>query len=616
MPDWLAPDQMDIDKIWYFYMRNREMLGEMYETWVPGSGSVTGGVPEAPDNLAHYGRLGPGTLAWQPVTEEAPIDGVAYARRDATWAPSTAFIEPPDAQLYGRRGIGSLTWDLTIPEAPIDGTSYARRDANWVQVAAEAPDNTQIWGRVGPNTGGAYPALTWQPTIPEAPDDVTGYVRFGPGAGANANSWQPTVAFIDAPDNAKLYGRAGPNTTGPWPQLSWNPVVEEAPIDGTAYARRDAIWEATTAFVEPIDDRIYGRRGPGLLRWDLTVPEAPDDLSGYVRFGPGATVNANTWQPTTAFVDAPDNAQLYGRAGPNTTGPWPQLSWNPVVPEAPDNITLWGRYGVNTGGTFTALSWAPTIPEAPNNTFLWARFGPDQAVGSLNPPLSWAEAVPEAPDDTKIYGRYGPEIAPAVPVVDKTRTWKPVVPEAPDNIQIWARVGDQLGGLYLPNTWVPVLPSPTFEWDGTWAIAGTETPGTPIALNIPATFMPTLPILWDAMTAGGFFFNNFQGTGTPSGIWEVHLEADWGAGLAFNYLGTVNLDTAFSVGGGGNTIARLGVNEPESYRFQRFDPVASPGGINFQMRLAAGSAVTGAAGLRIGLRGAILGGPGGVIKNV
>jgi hypothetical protein len=90
----------------------------------------------------------------------------------------------------------------------------------WEEAMAEAPDNTVVWGRVGPMTTGTLPELTWQPTIPEPPADGKWYARECP-VGATVGAWRPTID--EAPLTAGIqYVRS----EGGWVPIVASPLLE------------------------------------------------------------------------------------------------------------------------------------------------------------------------------------------------------------------------------------------------------------------------------------------------------------------------------------------------------------------------------------------------------
>jgi hypothetical protein len=124
--------------------------------WVPteappdvsGDGILTNSSPDAIDVIATRFAVGGGSGG----VEEAPVDGIKYARKDADWVTISEFADAPtDGQRYARRnGVWALT--MSFPEAPVDGNAYARKDADWYAIGS----------------GGG---------IPDAPNDGKPYVR-------------------------------------------------------------------------------------------------------------------------------------------------------------------------------------------------------------------------------------------------------------------------------------------------------------------------------------------------------------------------------------------------------------------------------------------------------
>lgn len=64
--------------------------------------------------------------------DEAPLDGLQYARQNAEWSEVIGQVEeaPEDGKRYVRR---NEDWvEITIGEAPKDGTPYVRQDGTWI----------------------------------------------------------------------------------------------------------------------------------------------------------------------------------------------------------------------------------------------------------------------------------------------------------------------------------------------------------------------------------------------------------------------------------------------------------------------------------------------------
>jgi hypothetical protein len=112
-------------------------------------------------------------------------------------------------------GAGNASWETVsggggVEEAPIDGTLYGRKDADWVEVVVGSGGG----GHVIQDTGTPLTQrskLNFVGTIVEVTDD--------PGNDATVVTFTTT-------------GSGG--------------GIEEAPIDGTLYGRKDAAWEEVT----------------------------------------------------------------------------------------------------------------------------------------------------------------------------------------------------------------------------------------------------------------------------------------------------------------------------------------------------------------------------------
>lgn len=68
---------------------------------------------------------------------EAPIDGLKYARKNASWSEVTSFPEAPnDGAQYGRQSDNWTEIQPSISEAPSDNRTYGRRNKGWTEVTS------------------------------------------------------------------------------------------------------------------------------------------------------------------------------------------------------------------------------------------------------------------------------------------------------------------------------------------------------------------------------------------------------------------------------------------------------------------------------------------------
>ncbi len=179
-----------------------------------GTGEITAGIPEAPNDAKLYGRQ---SEAWH----EVPAPGIADAANDGT--------------LYGRK---NEAWEaVPVPdvlEAPEDGTLYGRKNGAWEEVPGV--------GSLHPiATSGSYEDLenvpsTFPPSAHNHDDayEAKGFLTVADGDTVTATEVQ--TIFV-APGALSL-------------DISGNPVIdfssvggiEEAPEDGKSYVRKDGDW--------------------------------------------------------------------------------------------------------------------------------------------------------------------------------------------------------------------------------------------------------------------------------------------------------------------------------------------------------------------------------------
>jgi hypothetical protein len=87
---------------------------------------------------------------------------------------NAGMLEPPDDKLHARRGGTAPGWERTVDEAPLDGLQYAREDGGWVAAAGT------VWTSDTPPPNPVEDTLWWHTTTGEL------YVYYNDG---NTSQW-------------------------------------------------------------------------------------------------------------------------------------------------------------------------------------------------------------------------------------------------------------------------------------------------------------------------------------------------------------------------------------------------------------------------------------------
>jgi len=373
--------------------------------WQPFGGGGSGGSPTDLDSLTDV-----------TLTSPAPGEVLKYNGSQWTNAPDEVGAEYLDDLLdvntsgkttndflgwNGTSWVAAATSPVGFEEAPVDGNTYGRKDQTWEVI----------------NTfSGDYDDLTNKPDIPSDVSDLTDNTNLLEHFSGSYNDLtdKPYIPSDvgDLTDNGGLLGG-----------------FEEAPADGNDYVRKNNAWSVAAYFSGDYNDLTNKPSIPtdtgdltdngGLLGGGLE--EAPVDGNEYVRKDAAWVINTDAtfsgdYNDLSNKPDIPaDVNDLTDVDGLLFSGDYNDLSNQPTIPTVNDATITFVQDGVEKGSftlnqpndeTINVTDFVG-IGEAPINQTQYAR--QNGAWAALN--VEWQDVtqkpdlVEEAPIDSKKYVR-------------------------------------------------------------------------------------------------------------------------------------------------------------------------------------------------------------------